>query len=514
MSTRPASLVWFARHEITLAWREIIAMITGGRRTRGIALALSLALVYALLHLIAYSLLAPWVAAGIVPDKPTLVLLTGGGMLFWSVMLSQALESVTRVYYARSDLDLILSSPASSQRLFAIRTAAVALTSVALACLLASPMLNMLIALDGPRWLAAYGTLATLGALSAAIAVGITIALFRIFGPKRTRLIAQIVAAIVGAGFVIGIQAIAIIHYGQFSRFSLFQSAEIIAAAPAMDNIFWLPARAAMGDPLALVIIAFTGFGALGLTIMATASSYGRHAISASGLSHVRNRRKPSLRPFRAASQRAVLRAKEWRLLQRDPWLLSQTLMQILYLLPPALMLWINYGNQAGAYIVVVPVLVMASGQLAGGLAWLAISGEDAHDLVMTAPVAPRAVLTAKIEAVLVIIAIVLTPLLLLLALSSLHMALVTAACAALAAGSATTIQLWFRIPTKRSMFRRRQVASRAATLSEAFASILWAGTSAIWAAGSWLAIATAILALGVMGLARLLAPKRQPKRR
>ncbi len=509
MSAAPASLTWFARHEINLAWREAVAMMTGGRRTRGIILTVVLGVVFVFLHLIAYTLLAPWIAQGITPDKPTLVLLTGGGLLFWSVMLSQALESVTRVYYARSDLDLILSSPASSRRLFAVRTGAVALSTIVLSCLLASPMINMLILLDGPRWLAAYATLAALGALSAAIAVAITITLFRTVGPKRTRLIAQIVAALVGAGFVIGIQAAAILYYGSFSRFSLFQSEAVITASPGLDNPLWLPARAAMGDLSALAMVALLGCGALALTIAVTASSYGRHAISATGLSHIRNRRQPAARPFRAASQRAVLRAKEWRLLQRDPWLLSQTLMQILYLLPPALMLWINYGDRAGAYIVVVPVLVMAAGQLAGGLAWLAISGEDAHDLVVTAPVAPRAVLTAKIEAVLVIIALVLAPLLLLLALSSVQMALVTAACAALAAGSATAIQLWFRVAAKRSMFRRRQVASRAATLTEAFASILWAGTGAIWASGSWLAVGTTILALGVLGLARLLAPRR-----
>jgi ABC-2 type transport system permease protein len=509
MSAAPASLFWFVRHELTLAWRETVAMMTGGRRTRGVVLLVALGIVYALLHLLAYGLLAPWVAKGIAPDKATLVLLTGGGLLFWSVMLSQALESVTRVYYARSDLDLILSSPASSRKLFAVRTGAVALSTLLLSCLLASPLINLLIVLDGPQWLAAYGTLAALGALSAAIAVAITIALFRTVGPKRTRLIAQIVAAVVGAGFVIGIQAVAILYYGSFSRFSLFQSEAVIAAAPAMTSPVWLAARAGMGDPVALGVVGLLGFGALALTIGITASSYGRHAISASGLSHIRTRRQPAARPFRAASQRAVLRTKEWRLLQRDPWLLSQTLMQILYLLPPALLLWINFGNHAGAYIVVVPVLVMAAGQLAGGLAWLAISGEDAHDLVVTAPVSPRAVLTAKIEAVLIIIAVVLLPLLALLALSSLRMALVTAICAALSAGSATVIQLWFRVVAKRSMFRRRQVASRAATLSEAFASILWAGTSAIWAAGSWLAIGGAILALGVLGLARLLAPRR-----
>jgi ABC-2 type transport system permease protein len=200
---------------------------------------------------------------------------------------------------------------------------------------------------------------------------------------------------------------------------------------------------------------------------------------------------------------------KEWRLLQRDPWLLSQTLMQILYLLPPALLLWINFGDSAGALVVVVPVLVMAAGQLAGGLSWLAISGEDAHDLVVTAPVHPRAVLVAKIEAVLAVIALVLLPLLLVMAFTSPFAAMVTAFCAALSAGSATAIQLWFRVVAKRSMFRRRQVASRAATLSEAFASIMWAGTGALLAAQSWLALAPAFVAALVLLLAKSISPRR-----
>ena len=42
-----------------------------------------------------------------------------------------------------------------------------------------------------------------------------------------------------------------------------------------------------------------------------------------------------------------MLRRKEWTLLLRDPWLVSQTLMQLLYLLPPALMLWQAFGDAA-----------------------------------------------------------------------------------------------------------------------------------------------------------------------
>ncbi len=84
--------------------------------------------------------------------------------------------------------------------------------------------------------------------------------------------------------------------------------------------------------------------------------------------------------------------------------------MQILYLLPPALMLWRSYGEGTGALVVLVPVLVMAAGQLAGGLAWLAISGEDAPDLVATAPIPRSLVVRAKIEAVLGAIAIAFAP--------------------------------------------------------------------------------------------------------
>jgi ABC-2 type transport system permease protein len=509
MIAQPTSIAWFARHELGLFWRDWIGMMTGGQRRRGYILAIVLLVATVLLHLMANALVGPWVAGGIGPDKPTLVLLTGGGLLFWSVMLSQALESVTRAYYARADLDLILSSPASSRRLFAVRTAAVGLSTMALTTLLAAPVIDMLAFHDGIKWLAAYGVLAAFSALSAAIAVFITIGLFQLVGPKRTRLIAQIVAAIIGAAFVIGIQAVAILSYGTMNRFAVLQSADVIARAPDLSSPLWIPARAAMGDPLGLILVLIIGFGALGIAIAVSAGSFGRHAIAAAGVSRTRVQQRHALLRFRPASQKQALRRKEWMLLRRDPWLLSQTLMQILYLLPPALLLWINFGKSAGAAVVVVPVLVMAAGQLAGGLAWLALSGEDAYDLVVTAPIGARQALLAKIEAVTVVIAAILAPLLLLVAALSPEAALYAGLGAALSAASATAIQMWFRAQARRSMFRRRQISSRAATLSEAFASIMWAGAAAILAAGSWiLALVPAILALLVLLLAWSIRPK------
>ena len=93
--------------------------------------------------------------------------------------------------------------------------------------------------------------------------------------------------------------------------------------------------------------------------------------------------------------------------------------MQLLYLLPPALLLWRAFGSHSGDLVLLVPVLVMAAGQLAGGLAWLAISGEDAPDLVATAPIPPRWIVRAKIEAVIGSVALVFAPFVVALALVS-----------------------------------------------------------------------------------------------
>jgi ABC-2 type transport system permease protein len=150
---------------------------------------------------------------------------------------------------------------------------------------------------------------------------------------------------------------------------------------------------------------------------------------------------------------------------------------------------------------------VMAAGQLAGGLAWLTISGEDAPDLVATAPVPAHFVLRAKVEAVIAVIAVVFGPLVAVIAVASPWHALITGSGIVVAAAAATAIQLWFRTQAKRSQFRRRQVSSRVATFAEAFCSISWAATAGVAAVSLWLAIAPACIALAIVGGARFLSP-------
>jgi ABC-2 type transport system permease protein len=211
---------------------------------------------------------------------------------------------------------------------------------------------------------------------------------------------------------------------------------------------------------------------------------------------------------FRFRSPARVLRQKEWTLLLRDPWLISQTLMQVLYLLPPALLLYVTFRSRTEDYIVLIPVVVMAAGQLAGGLAWLSISGEDAPDLIATAPVKPARVLWAKIEAVLGMVALIFAPIVAVLAFSSLRSALMTAFGVLAASAASTFIQICFRAQARRNQFRRRHTSSRIATFAEAFSSIAWAATAAVAAGPSWFALAPLTLALAILLGVWVIRPK------
>jgi len=236
---------------------------------------------------------------------------------------------------------------------------------------------------------------------------------------------------------------------------------------------------------------------------------FSEYAVAAAGVSSATVRqRRWSLR-FRRRSPGRVLRQKEWTLLQRDPWLISQTLMQILYLLPPALLLWVTFRDRNDSFLILIPVVVMAAGQLAGGLAWLSISGEDAPDLVATAPITFRRVLWAKIEAVIGLIALIFAPMVAVLMLDAVAPGLVCGLGILCAAAAATAIQLCFRVQARRSQFRRRQTSSRLATFAEAFSSIAWAATTALAAAGSWAAIGPAAVALAIPGGIWLVSPSR-----
>jgi ABC-2 type transport system permease protein len=165
MTVQVGTAVWFAQHESRLAWRDWLSMVTAGRPERLRKVAIGIAAFIIFMHLVAYWVVGRYADA--VVDKQTLVAVTASMLLSWMLMISQAMESITRAFYARSDLDLIIASPVATSELFGVRIGTVALATPMMALPLAAPFINVLMALGRLRQNVATGCLAPQGVDSA-----------------------------------------------------------------------------------------------------------------------------------------------------------------------------------------------------------------------------------------------------------------------------------------------------------------------------------------------------------
>jgi ABC-2 type transport system permease protein len=142
------------------------------------------------------------------------------------------------------------------------------------------------------------------------------------------------------------------------------------------------------------------------------------------------------------------------------------------------------------------------AGQVAGSLAWITISAEDAPELLACAPVDGGVVRRAKLAATMIPVAILLA-----LPLGALlWLAPWVGACAILgaiaASASAGLINLWFEKPTPRKAFRNRRGGSVLGAIAETLVCLGWGVTAGMAAAMTpWALIpaAASLVALGVL---------------
>jgi ABC-2 type transport system permease protein len=497
---------WFARHESRLAWRDWVAMMTAGKSARRRRVVIGILAFVIAMHVVAYFVVGGFASAAL--DKQMLIAVTTMVLLSWLLMVSQAMESMTRAFYARSDLDLILASPVAAQELFAVRIATVALTVAAMARPLAGPFIDMLIVRGGWHWLGAYGVIVAMGAAATAFAVALSVALFRAIGPRRTRLAAQVVAAVIGAAFVIGLQVAAILSYGTLSRSDLLQSKTVAAMTPDVGSLMWWPARAVLGDVTALAGVLAVSFILLAAVIALVAPRFGDYAIAATGVGASPASRARRSNGFRVTSPQS--RAPPQGMAPAAPRSVARLADADADALSAAA------GNS---------VVAQLRGRRRRAQSARAGAGDGGRPARRRPRLADdlrrrrarsccdRAGAGARcaarqdrgrvgdhrrgVRAVGPAIAVA----------SPWH-AVITGGGIVIAAAAATAIQLWFRTQAKRSQFRRRQISSRVATFAEAFSSIGWAATAAVAAVNLLLAIPPGLIALAVLGGARLLAPR------
>jgi ABC-2 type transport system permease protein len=437
-------------------------------------------------------------------------------VMIFTLILSQTLSATVLTFFERGDLELLLSSPMPPRRALAVKAVGVAMTPFLWFALFLTPVAAPMALLGQPRWLADYLVLASISLLASAAGVSLAMALFRLIGARRTRSVGQLLAALIGAVFFLVSQARTFMPDGGHAAIGrmarLIQSGAFDPGAP----LSW-PARAVMGEPIPLVV-----FVGVSLLVFAGATAaLGRRfstdvsAAAGAGAGTGRAARGAvTVKSFSTGVFPAMVR-KELRLLVRDPTLLSQVLLRTLYVVPLTFVMIRGAGHSHGRTGELFSAMRLASlagavtfmaGQVAGSLAWITISAEDAPELLACAPVDGGLVRRAKLSATMIPVAVLLAaPLAALIWLAPWIGACATLGAAASAA-SAGLLNLWFEKTAPRKAFRNRRGGSVIGAVAEIVVGLGWAITAGVAAAGSpWALIpaAATLVALGVLyGLA------------
>jgi ABC-2 type transport system permease protein len=331
-----------------------------------------------------------------IPQIDILAGVTAGGLGLLIMMVPAALIGTVKLIYSRGDMDLLLSSPIEPRSIVVVRVLTIALGLFALAGIFTLPFANLMAAFGYPRFLLGYIALLSMTLFATALGMLIAQGLFALLGARHTRLVAQIVAGLVGLAFLLLINLHNILSDGTQTA-ALEKVSNLADYVPAADSWIWLPARAAIGEPMPFLIAVILCAGLFVLTTLGLANRLIDNAIAANGTASktVKERGRNWL-PLRGGTA-SVMRRKEWLLIARDPWLMTQIAQQILFCLPCIFLLW-KASSAAVAWLAV----IFISGQLAGSLAWLTVSTEEAPDLLATSPVRRANVLIAKLHAALV----------------------------------------------------------------------------------------------------------------
>ena len=485
------SVPWLLSHELTFAWRSFgkTKLDKDGKPKRNRMRGLVLALVFlGVGGAVLLSLLPQMHVLSRMEVRPTgwIVLGVSAGMLFmFSLMMAQALNGATVALYERNDLDLLLSSPLPPRRILTVRALGVAVMAGLTYVILASLFVIPLTIMGQPQWLAVYAVIAALALMAASAGLALAMALFALIGPKRARTVAQVLAALIGASLFLAGQARNFLPKETLRRIT--QDVENIDATQVdLTAPYTWPTRAVLGEPLPLAVLCAVALLIFFAVTTLLGRRFGEDAAAAAGSSvSGRERAKAAKRSSRVkgafgGSPFQVLFRKELRLLLRDPWLISQVLLQIVYILPLGFLLW-RSGRTSGEIAMAssASAICFIGGQLAGNLTWITASAEDAPELIASAPARMASVVWAKVLAALLPALIIVAPAVGGMALISPRMAAIAGCGAALSMCASALLNLWYAKPSSRRDFRRRRSGSMLIGIVEML--ILFGCAGATW---------------------------------
>jgi ABC-2 type transport system permease protein len=178
-----------------------------------------------------------------------------------------------------------------------------------------------------------------------------------------------------------------------------------------------------------------------------------------------------------------VILRKEWKLILRDTKLISETLLQVLYMTP---LLFAGFSSSGRAVVFLVPGCVMIVAMLVGNLAWITVAAEDAPDLIGSSPVSMDRIRLLKGVAAAVPPLLMVLPLVLYWLVTKPWQGVVLAICTTCAAASSAACHVLNPRKANRREMNRRGQAHPLASIVELISAFGWAGTAYGMMGGPW----------------------------
>jgi ABC-2 type transport system permease protein len=392
------SLPWLVRHELRLWWREA--------STKG----LSKKVIFIVGGLSVLLLGWLWLSLGSVREVLPKILPPTVGFWFTVTVwvfaflfaLKEAMAQSSIAIFDRGDLDLLIASPISSKVIFTSRLLGIAIGNFLSFSLFVIPISIAVILLGFYSWLGIYPAFISIALVATSFGMLLSLWLTRILGAKRARSLVDFLSIIISSLFVLLSQLPNLLRVYHFQFPKVFFEWPIFSQASPL----WFPVRALYFDPLSVLLSLIFSIGLLWLT----SELLTRWFLSSTQQIIVEKTKAPQrLTPF-STNLNALLLKKEWKLILRNPYLLSKTFLPILLLIP--LILASLGGTQRIALVSLLSMgIVLIGAQFATSLTVISVSAEEAPDLLKSSPVSGVKIRQFKLLAALIPSWLLVTPL-------------------------------------------------------------------------------------------------------
>jgi ABC-2 type transport system permease protein len=461
------SIPWLFMHEVRVTWRSM--ELSPATCWGGVALML---VYFGIGVYLALSI------EGTIETSPYFaVMIFIAAATAFTFNISGSMRSAQHTLYEQGDLELLFTSPISPARVIMAKLAGISISMVFWNALFLFPLIIPIAAINNPQLFGILAVVMAVSVLATSFGLGLTLLIVYFVGPRAARRYIQIIAAFIGAAIFVVSQLAP--HLGSDDQ-GRFQSLYLwcLSRGVGIGGISGLPGRAAFGDPLALIIMIGAAVSLFWFTAWSLQTQFLRVYQSAANKHVAKSARSVDIRKSFGNHPGFMIIRKEFLLLRREPSLIYNILLQLIFMMP----LLVGFG-QATNLLLLMPgaafMSVFAAAKLVGDITGLAISSEDAPDLLKVSPLPAPWITRWKLYGVMLISVPLTLVIPLLMFAKSPAAAVLTLVLTVLAGGLAAAIELKYSKPRTRHKFRRRGSGSVVAYVLGLVMSVVLGGAAA-----------------------------------